>query len=105
VFGAIHHEAGINLVPDDEVVRFEGSLHVERVVTKQGRRIPCDLAIVAVGIQPNVELVKGSGVVTGNGVTVDAHSIQPYYASRVAAAAGMTVTAEAREGEVEFKAA
>ncbi|HBR26457.1 MAG TPA: histidine phosphotransferase [Rhizobiales bacterium] len=40
-----------------------------------------------------------------NGVTVDAHSIQPYYASRVAAAAGMTVTAEAREGEVEFKAA
>jgi histidine phosphotransferase ChpT len=40
-----------------------------------------------------------------NGVAVDAHSIQPYYASRVAAAAGMTVTAEAREGEVEFKAA
>jgi histidine phosphotransferase ChpT len=40
-----------------------------------------------------------------NGVAVDAHSIQPYYASRVAAAAGMSVTAEAREGEVEFKAA
>ena len=40
-----------------------------------------------------------------NGVAVDVHSIQPYYASRVAAAAGMTVTAEAREGEVEFKAA
>ncbi|HEY8815286.1 MAG TPA: oxidoreductase C-terminal domain-containing protein, partial [Candidatus Dormibacteraeota bacterium] len=27
---------------------------------------------VAVGIQPNIELVKGSGVATGNGVTVDA---------------------------------
>ncbi len=40
-----------------------------------------------------------------NGVAVDAHSIQPYYASRVAAAAGMTVTVEAREGEVELKAA
>jgi histidine phosphotransferase ChpT len=40
-----------------------------------------------------------------NGVAVDAHSIQPYYARRVAAAAGMTVTLEAREGEVEFKAA
>ncbi len=40
-----------------------------------------------------------------NGVAVDSHSIQPYYASRVAAAAGMTVTAEARDGEVEFKAA
>ncbi|MGH6804471.1 MAG: histidine phosphotransferase ChpT [Methyloceanibacter sp.] len=40
-----------------------------------------------------------------NGVAVDAHSIQPYYARRVAAAAGMTVIVEAREGEVEFKAA
>jgi histidine phosphotransferase ChpT len=40
-----------------------------------------------------------------NGVAVDAHSIQPYYARRVAAAAGMTVTVEARDGEVEFKAA
>jgi histidine phosphotransferase ChpT len=40
-----------------------------------------------------------------NGIAVDAHSVQPYYARRVAAAAGMAVTAEAREGEVEFKAA
>ena len=40
-----------------------------------------------------------------NGVAVDAHSIQPYYARRVAAAAGMTITVEAREGEVEFRAA
>ncbi len=41
----------------------------------------------------------------GNGVAIDSHSIQPYYASLVAAASGMTVTAEARDGEVEFKAA
>ena len=40
-----------------------------------------------------------------NGVEVDAHSVQPYYARRVATAAGMTVTVETREGEVEFKAA
>ncbi len=47
--------------------------------------------------------VKGllSGV---NGEGVDAHSIQPYYASRVAQAAGMTVTPEVRDGEVEFRA-
>lgn len=40
-----------------------------------------------------------------NGVAVDTHSIQPYYAKRVAAASGMDLTAEAREGVVEFKAA
>jgi histidine phosphotransferase ChpT len=44
-------------------------------------------------------------LVGNNGVAVDAHSIQPYYARRVAAAAGMTVTVEARDGEVELKAA
>jgi histidine phosphotransferase ChpT len=39
-----------------------------------------------------------------NGVAVDSHSIQPYYAGRVAKAAGMTVTVETGEGEVVFKA-
>jgi histidine phosphotransferase ChpT len=39
-----------------------------------------------------------------NGVAVDSHSIQPYYAKLVAAASGMAVAAEAREGEVAFKA-
>ena len=41
----------------------------------------------------------------GNGVAIDSHSIQHYYASLVAAASGMAMTAEARDGEVEFKAA
>jgi histidine phosphotransferase ChpT len=40
-----------------------------------------------------------------NGATVDTYSIQPYYTKRVAAAAGMAISAEAREGEVQFRAA
>jgi histidine phosphotransferase ChpT len=40
-----------------------------------------------------------------NGVAVDAHLVQPYYARRVATAAGMTLTVEARDGEVDLKAA
>ena len=72
VFGAIHREAGIKIVAEDEVVRFEGSLRVERVVTKKGRRIECDMVVVAVGIQPNLEIVKGSGVATRDGILVDA---------------------------------
>jgi histidine phosphotransferase ChpT len=39
-----------------------------------------------------------------DGVAVDTHSIQPYYAKRVAAASGMTISAENGEREVEFKA-
>ncbi len=41
----------------------------------------------------------------GEGVEVDAHTIQPYYARRVAEAAGMTVTVEAQDEEVTLKAA
>jgi histidine phosphotransferase ChpT len=40
----------------------------------------------------------------GNGVSLDAHSIQPYYAGLIAAAAGMRVEVESRENEVELKA-
>ena len=39
-----------------------------------------------------------------NGLTLDAHSIQPYYANRIAAAAGMTVSVETRDKEVELRA-
>lgn len=76
------------------------------------------IAVEITGTPPDVGLVvraKGDAarltdqvkglLLGGNGVAVDAHSIQPYYASRVAAAAGMTVSAEAGEGEVAFKGA
>jgi histidine phosphotransferase ChpT len=47
-----------------------------------------------------------TGLLAGaNGMVLDAHSIQPYYAGRVATAAGMTVTVEARDKEVELRAA
>jgi len=41
----------------------------------------------------------------GNGGEVDAHSIQPYYARRVATAAGLTVTTVVEGEEVIFKTA
>jgi len=41
----------------------------------------------------------------GNGGEVDAHSIQPYYARRVATAAGLALTAAVEGEEVTFKAA
>jgi len=41
----------------------------------------------------------------GNGGEVDAHSIQPYYARRVATAAGLALTTAVEGEEVTFKAA
>lgn len=45
------------------------------------------------------ELLSG-----GNGVSLDAHSIQPYFAGRIAAAAAMSVTAEPEGDDIVLKA-
>lgn len=71
VMAGIHRDAGIELVAEDDVVRFEGSKRLERATTRKGRRIECDLAIVAVGIEPNLEALQGTKVSVENGVLVD----------------------------------
>src|SRR4029077_1493610 len=56
VMAAIHRANGVELLAHDSLSRFEGKERVERAVTRAGRSIECDFAVVAVGIQPNVEL-------------------------------------------------
>jgi 3-phenylpropionate/trans-cinnamate dioxygenase ferredoxin reductase subunit len=72
VMVGIHVDHGVELITHDEVIRFEGTDHVERAITKGGRTIECDFAIVAIGIKPNVEVLAGTGVAVENGVLVDA---------------------------------
>jgi len=71
VMAGIHRDAGVELVAEDDVVRFEGSSRIERATTRKGRRIECDLAIVAIGIVPNLETLQGTKVSLDNGVLVD----------------------------------
>ena len=73
VLAGIHGDAGVELIANDQVVSLEGAGRVERVITKGGRKIECDLAVLAVGIQPNVELLQDTGIAIDNGVLVDAH--------------------------------
>ena len=72
LFAGIHRDAGVELIAHDEVVRFEGTQRVEHAVTKRGRRLDCDFAIVAVGIEPNVDILQGTDVALDDGVLVDA---------------------------------
>ena len=68
----IHGDAGVQLLSHETVDRFDGAGRVERAVTKSGRKVDCDLVIVAVGIQPNVEVAQGAGIAIDNGILVDA---------------------------------
>ena len=67
----IHAGAGVDLIAAESVERLEGSRRVERAVLKSGRSIDCDLVVVAVGIEPNTEVVRGTEVALDNGILVD----------------------------------
>jgi 3-phenylpropionate/trans-cinnamate dioxygenase ferredoxin reductase subunit len=84
VMSTIHHERGVETFFDDVVTRFEGDGRVERVITRRGRRVDCDFAVVGVGVEPVVDVVAGSGVETGNGIFVDEYcrtSVQDIFAA------------------------
>ena len=72
LMASVHRDEGVELLPRDAVVRFEGAGKVERAITRGGRSIECDLAVIAVGIQPNVEVLQSTPVSVDNGVLVDA---------------------------------
>jgi 3-phenylpropionate/trans-cinnamate dioxygenase ferredoxin reductase component len=72
VLAALHHEHGVRLVTDDQVIGFEGGDRVERVVTAKGARLACDLVVVGVGIAPATDALAGSGIALDNGILVDA---------------------------------
>lgn len=70
VCAAIHRAHGVTLRLGESV---ESVVEVgdKVVVTTSGARLEGDLAVVGVGIEPNVEVAARSGVVVNNGVLVD----------------------------------
>jgi 3-phenylpropionate/trans-cinnamate dioxygenase ferredoxin reductase component len=66
--GAFHRAHGVELMPGEKVVGFEGTERLEAVVTAAQHRIACDFAVVGAGIEP---VIPGVPVATGNGVLVD----------------------------------
>ena len=71
VVEGLHRDHGVEMLLDDAVTAFEGSGKVERVITRNGRRIECNLAVFGLGIEPATELVAGTAVRVDNGIVVD----------------------------------
>jgi len=71
VVEGLHRDHGVDMILGDAVAAFEGNGRVERVVTREGRRVECDFAVFGLGIEPAVDPVAGSGVHVDNGIVVD----------------------------------
>jgi 3-phenylpropionate/trans-cinnamate dioxygenase ferredoxin reductase component len=68
---ALHRDHGVEMYFRDGAERFEGDGRFEALVTKEGRRIEGDFAVIGVGVEPVTD-VAGDGVPVDNGIPVDA---------------------------------
>jgi NADPH-dependent 2,4-dienoyl-CoA reductase/sulfur reductase-like enzyme/ferredoxin len=63
--------AGIEILRKAETARVDGSPAVTGAVMKDGRTVPCEMFLAAVGIRPNIELARDAGIPVNRGVLVD----------------------------------
>jgi 3-phenylpropionate/trans-cinnamate dioxygenase ferredoxin reductase subunit len=68
---ALHRDHGVEMIFRDGAERFEGDGRFEAMVTKEGRRIKGDFAVVGVGVEPVTD-VATDGLSVDNGIPVDA---------------------------------
>jgi NAD(P)H-nitrite reductase large subunit len=68
-------DAGVTVITGQTVQRILGKQNdrdaVGGVVMTDGTEIPCDLVVVAIGVVPRTELVKGTDVKVNRGIVVD----------------------------------
>lgn len=63
---------GVDVRLEEEIAEIKGKQgRVTGVVTKSGERIPCEVVIIAIGVEPNIDFIKASGIRCGRGVRVD----------------------------------
>ena len=62
---------GVEVLLGAETKAIEGRRRVEGVTLADGRTIPADLVVVAVGVRPNAEIARTAGLTINRGIVVD----------------------------------
>jgi NADPH-dependent 2,4-dienoyl-CoA reductase/sulfur reductase-like enzyme len=71
-FTRIYGDHGIDLIFENEVVAFHGDSTVKEVELASGDRIPADLVVIGIGVEPNIKLFEDTALKTRNGIEVNA---------------------------------
>jgi 3-phenylpropionate/trans-cinnamate dioxygenase ferredoxin reductase subunit len=69
-----HRERGVAIHYGAAVRAFHGTDRVSAVELIDGRRLDCDVAIIGIGVVPNVSLARAAGLPCENGIVVDEHA-------------------------------
>lgn len=67
LYAQYHQDAGVTLRTGTSVERFEGDGRLEAAVLFDGTRIACDLAVIGIGVEPSLGILRGEPVETGDG--------------------------------------
>jgi 3-phenylpropionate/trans-cinnamate dioxygenase ferredoxin reductase subunit len=67
----LYREQGVEVVLEDAVEEFRGDGALTGAISKGGREIEADLAIVGIGIVPWTDYLEGSGIALDDGVVVN----------------------------------
>ncbi|RRB00901.1 nitrate reductase [Larkinella rosea] len=64
-------DRGIDIYFNEEVQTFAGTSRLEGVQLKSGRKLDCQVVVMAIGTEPNIELARSAGLVCNRGVVVN----------------------------------
>jgi 3-phenylpropionate/trans-cinnamate dioxygenase ferredoxin reductase subunit len=76
-FATYHATRGVAIRCATQIAEFHGRDSVTSVVSSAGESFPCDVAVVGIGIVPNIELAAHAGLPCDNGIRVDACARTP----------------------------
>jgi 3-phenylpropionate/trans-cinnamate dioxygenase ferredoxin reductase subunit len=68
---ALHESYGVRTIFSDSAAAIEGRQRVEAVTTTNGLRLPCELVVIGIGVEPAVDCLEGSGIHLDDGIVVD----------------------------------
>jgi len=63
-------ERGIAFFTNAQTEEIQGSERVEEVLLADGRSVPADLVVLAIGIRPNIDLARAAGLEVNRGILV-----------------------------------
>jgi NAD(P)H-nitrite reductase large subunit len=66
-------KAGVDIITDHTVAKINSQTagEVSSVTLDDGRTLPCDMVIIAIGVRPRLDLVAGTKIETNRGIVVD----------------------------------
>ena len=91
---------GIDVRTGEEIAEIIGRKgQVSEVITTSGAHIPCDMVLIAIGIEPLINFIQASAIACGRGVKVDNHmrtSVQHIFAAGDVIETTDTITGRSR---------